>query len=126
MAVGLQAEEFHTLRAASCTFGFLLPMRFLMERMASFGCTVLERMMSEISRLSAMSSLPDGLAVAMVMLQGGIQAGRGGALDLLVQSGVGRREPAGHGAGESCGAGESGRSRLGYHRELGRRAVGVG
>lgn len=38
-------------------FGFLLLMRFLSDRMASLGCTVLDLMMSEISRLRAMSSL---------------------------------------------------------------------
>jgi hypothetical protein len=46
-----------TLRALSCVFGFLLPMRFFKERMASFGATVFDRMTSEISRLSAISSL---------------------------------------------------------------------
>ncbi|KAJ6437693.1 retrovirus polyprotein [Purpureocillium lavendulum] len=46
-----------TLRALSCVFGFLLPMRRLSERMASFGATVFERMTSEISRFKAMSSL---------------------------------------------------------------------
>jgi len=38
-------------------FGFLLPMRRFRERIASLGCTVLDLMMSEISRLSAISSL---------------------------------------------------------------------
>lgn len=51
-----------TFRAESWIFGFLLPILFLSERMASFGWTVLERMVSEISRLRAMSSLP-GLLV---------------------------------------------------------------
>lgn len=47
----------HTLRALSCVLGFLLPMRRLRERIASLGLAVLDRMTSEISRLSAMSSL---------------------------------------------------------------------
>lgn len=51
----------YTLSAASWMFGFLLPMRRLRERMASLGCTVFERMTSEISRLSAMSSLYSAL-----------------------------------------------------------------
>jgi hypothetical protein len=38
-------------------FGFLLPIRFFNERIASFGATVLDRMTSEISRFSAISSL---------------------------------------------------------------------
>lgn len=46
-----------TFSALSCVFGFLLLMRFLSERIASLGCTVLDLMTSEISRLSAMSSL---------------------------------------------------------------------
>lgn len=37
-------------------FGFLLPMRRFRLRMASLGWTVLLRMMSDISRLRAMSS----------------------------------------------------------------------
>lgn len=47
----------HTFKALSWVFGFLSPMRFLRERMASFGGTVFERITSEISRLRAMSSL---------------------------------------------------------------------
>jgi hypothetical protein len=46
-----------TFRAASWTFGFLFPIRFLSERMASFGWTVFDLMTSEISRFKAMSSL---------------------------------------------------------------------
>lgn len=46
-----------TFSALSWVFGFLWLMRFFKERMASFGCTVLERMTSDISRLRAMSSL---------------------------------------------------------------------
>lgn len=44
------------LRALSWVLGFLLPMRRLRERMASFEGTAFERMTSEISRLRAMSS----------------------------------------------------------------------
>lgn len=47
----------HTFRAASWTLGFLFPIRFFSERMASLGCTVLDRITSEISRLRGMSSL---------------------------------------------------------------------
>lgn len=47
----------HTFKALSCVFGFLSPMRFLRERMASFGGTVLDLMTSDISRFRAMSSL---------------------------------------------------------------------
>lgn len=46
-----------TLRALSWVFGFLLPMRFLSDCMAALGATVLDLMTSEISRLSAISSL---------------------------------------------------------------------
>lgn len=41
-------------------FGFLLPMRLLRDRMASFGATVLDLMTSEISRFNAISSLWNG------------------------------------------------------------------
>lgn len=47
----------HTFKALSWVFGFLSPMRFLRERMASLGGTVFERITSEISRLRAISSL---------------------------------------------------------------------
>jgi len=43
-------------RVASWMLGFLLPMRRFRLRMASLGCTVLLRMISEISRLRAISS----------------------------------------------------------------------
>jgi len=46
-----------TFSALSCVLGFLLLIRFLSDRIASLGCTVLERMTSEISRLRAISSL---------------------------------------------------------------------
>lgn len=43
-------------RALSWVFGFLLPMRRLRDLMASLGATVLDRMISEISRFRAISS----------------------------------------------------------------------
>lgn len=46
-----------TFKALSCVFGFLFPIRFFKDRMASLGATVLDRIMSEISRFKAMSSL---------------------------------------------------------------------
>lgn len=51
-----------TLRALSWVLGFLLPMRRFKERIASLGCTVFDRMESEISRLRAMSSRLDEVA----------------------------------------------------------------
>ncbi len=53
-----------TFSALSWVLGFLLLMRFLSERMASFGWTVLDLMMSEISRLRAISSLWTGNRVS--------------------------------------------------------------
>ena len=50
----------HTFRALSCVLGFLLPIRFLSDLIASFGATVLDLMTSDISRFNAMSSLADG------------------------------------------------------------------
>lgn len=46
-----------TLRALSWVLGFLFPMRRFSDLIASRGWTVFERMVSEISRLRAMSSL---------------------------------------------------------------------
>lgn len=46
-----------TFKAAICMFGFLLPIRRLRDRIASFGCTVFDRIMSDISKLRAISSL---------------------------------------------------------------------
>jgi hypothetical protein len=46
-----------TLRAPSCTFGFLFPIRLFNARMASLGGTAFERMVSDISRFSGMFSL---------------------------------------------------------------------
>ena len=57
------------MRALSCVFGFLLPMRFLRDLMASLGATVLDLMTSEISRLSAMSSLRHGWSVHVPRLE---------------------------------------------------------
>jgi hypothetical protein len=51
-------------------------MRFLSERMASLGCTVLDLMMSEISRLRAMSSLD---AEEHKLVLGAVARARGGA-----------------------------------------------
>lgn len=45
--------------------GFLLPIRFFSERMASLGCTVFDRIMSEISRLVAMSSKLEAVAFSI-------------------------------------------------------------
>jgi hypothetical protein len=85
----------HTFKALSCVFGFLLPMRFFSERIASFGWTVFERITSEISRFSAMSSLQasyqsrhvrrDQLHVACPLLQATARR----LLDLLVQRRIG-------------------------------------
>lgn len=57
MLSGYNDLKQHTFNAASCTFGFLFPIRRFSERMASLGGTVLERMTSDISRFSGMSSL---------------------------------------------------------------------
>ena len=46
-----------TFRVASWILGFLFPIRFFNARIASLGCTVLERITSDISRLRGMSSL---------------------------------------------------------------------
>ena len=84
--------------------GFLLPMRRLRERMASLGCTVLLRMTSEISRLSAMSSLHHS-SVSDSPLQvrqdtGHVQARGCGPLNLLIQGAIRRAKPARHGERE--------------------------
>ena len=50
------------LSVASCMLGFLLPIRRFRLRIASLGCTVLLRMVSEISRLSAISSNEEEVA----------------------------------------------------------------
>jgi hypothetical protein len=47
----------HTFSALNWVFGFLLPIRFFRDRIASFGWTVFDRMTSDISRFRAMSSL---------------------------------------------------------------------
>jgi hypothetical protein len=52
-----ESRQHRTLSAVSCVLGFLLPMRFFSDRIASLGWTVLDLMTSEISRLSAISSL---------------------------------------------------------------------
>lgn len=55
-----------TFKVASCTFGFRLSNRRFNDRIASFGWTPLDRMRSEISRLSAMSSLEAQLGPAVI------------------------------------------------------------
>lgn len=68
-----------TLSALSCVLGFLLLMRFLSERIASLGCTVLDLMTSEISRLRAMSSLqgePSQLVKRSHVCRGGFRSYR--------------------------------------------------
>ena len=54
-----------SMRVDNWMFGFLLPMRFLRERMASLGCTVLDLIKSEISRLVAISSKLDDVAFSI-------------------------------------------------------------
>ena len=51
------SPELLTFSVASCTFGFLCPIRRFKDLMASLGCTLFERITSEISRFKAMSSL---------------------------------------------------------------------
>lgn len=46
-----------TFKALNWVFGFLSPMRFFRERIASLGGTVLDRITSDISRFRAISSL---------------------------------------------------------------------
>ena len=98
-----------TFKAASCTFGFLFPIRFFRDLIASLGWTLFDRMTSEISRVSARSSL---IMCCISLLRSrvdhekhewdNLQAGRRGALDLLVERRVGG-EPAGHDAWSSLG-----------------------
>lgn len=45
-----------SLRVDSCIFGFLFPIRFFSDRMASLGWTVFDRIRSETSKLIAISS----------------------------------------------------------------------
>lgn len=54
-----------SFKADSWTLGFLLPIRLLSERMASLGCTVLDLIRSEISRLRDISSRLDVVAVSI-------------------------------------------------------------
>ena len=46
-----------TFNVAICMFGFLLPILRLKDRIASFGCTVLDLIRSETSKFRAISSL---------------------------------------------------------------------
>jgi hypothetical protein len=48
-----------------CMFGFLLPILFLSDLIASLGCTVFDLMRSDISRLVAMSSRLDEVAFSI-------------------------------------------------------------
>lgn len=54
-----------TINVASWTFGFLCPILLLSDLIASFGWTVFDRMTSEISRLSAMSSRLEDVALSI-------------------------------------------------------------
>ena len=54
-----------SLSVESWILGFLLPILFFSERMASLGCTVLLRMRSEISKLVAISSRLDEVALSI-------------------------------------------------------------
>ena len=45
--------------------GFLLPIRFLSDRIASLGCTVFDLIISEISRLVAISSKLEAVALSI-------------------------------------------------------------
>lgn len=54
-----------SLKAEIWILGFLLPIRLFSDRMASLGCTVLDLIRSEISRLVAMSSKLDEVAFSI-------------------------------------------------------------
>jgi hypothetical protein len=54
----------------SWMFGFLLPIRFFSDRIASLGCTVFDRIRSEISRLVAMSSRLEEVAFSICSSRG--------------------------------------------------------
>lgn len=54
-----------SFRADSWMLGFLLPIRFFKERMASLGCTVFDRMRSVISSDVAMSSKLEPVALSI-------------------------------------------------------------
>ena len=51
-------------------FGFLLPMRFFSDRIASLGWTVFDRIRSEISRLVAISSRLEDVAFSICSSRG--------------------------------------------------------
>lgn len=67
----MDKQATRTPRASNCTFGFLWFNLRLSAVMASFEDTDLERIWSHISRLRAMSSVPDGksseVALSMAM-----------------------------------------------------------
>lgn len=74
-------------------------MRRFSDRMASLGCTVLDLMTSEISRLRGISSLDLKVSAAVTsrLDQGYVQTTTGSLINLLVQGAVGRgRPPASH------------------------------
>lgn len=70
--------------------------------MASFGWTVLDRIISEISRLRAISSLSIVSALNYIFMQAlNLQARGRGSLDLLIQRRVGGKPPGHHLAGRT-------------------------
>ena len=77
-----------------------MSMRRLSERIASLGCTVLERMMSEISRFSAMSSLHGAPKLDQLdencTDKVNSQAAARRLVDLLIQGAIGPRGPPSH------------------------------
>ena len=94
------SQIWHTFKVASCIFGFLLLRRRFNARIASLGWTVLDRMRSEISKFCAMSSLEIMVSKELPLKRSteALQARGRSLLDLLIQSRVGRTEPAGHSA----------------------------
>ena len=103
----------HTLKALSWVFGFLLPIRLFRDLIASRGWTVFERIVSEISRLRAMSSLLRSVRSSAAGCDESLQAAASRLLYLLVQGRIGRRRPPAHHLGErGClGSWEEGSSR---------------
>lgn len=94
MAHRAQVKHQLTFRAPNCVFGFLFPIRFFKDLMASLGATVLDRMMSDISRFKAMSSLEighisNGRKTVQLDIQC-LQATTCRLLNLLIQGRVGR------------------------------------
>ena len=78
-----------SFKAEICTLGFLLPIRLFNDRMASLGCTVLDRMRSEISRLVAMSSKLEEVAFSICSSKAEVPEVNHPAMALVVpQTGV--------------------------------------